>query len=99
MHRARQFDAAWFDDLDLVIALDQGHARDLWRLAPENDQRAKVRLLQSFLPTPPASLDVADPYYDGVAAFERVLDQVERAGAALLDRLAPIIEAGGRAAT
>lgn len=33
-HRARQFRASWFSGLDLVIALDAGHLRDLRALAP-----------------------------------------------------------------
>lgn len=33
-HRARQFQASWFERLDLVIALDAGHLRELRALAP-----------------------------------------------------------------
>lgn len=33
-HIARQFQPEWFAGLDLVIALDSGHLRDLRRLAP-----------------------------------------------------------------
>src|SRR6476659_3155359 len=29
LHRARGFDASWFDQLDLVVALDRGHERAL----------------------------------------------------------------------
>lgn len=94
-HRARQFDPAWFGSLDLILALDQGHARELWAMARTPEERAKVRLLLSYLPSDLGSLDVADPYYLGREAFERVLDQVERANRAVLDSVATIIEGGG----
>ena len=47
-HTARQFRASWFDRLDLVIALDSGHLRALRRLAPTEQNAAKVRLLRSY---------------------------------------------------
>ncbi|MFH8344931.1 low molecular weight protein-tyrosine-phosphatase [Streptomyces sp. NPDC018045] len=47
-HVARQFQAEWFDALDLVIALDNGHLRALRRLAPTARDAAKVRLLRSY---------------------------------------------------
>ncbi|OKI00390.1 protein tyrosine phosphatase [Streptomyces sp. CB02923] len=47
-HTARQFRAEWFDTLDLVIALDEGHLRDLRRLAPTARDADKVRLLRAY---------------------------------------------------
>lgn len=85
-HRARQFDPDWFDQLDLVIALDASHDRMLRAWAPP-EHRAKVRLLLSYLPNNFGSLDVADPYYSDDAAFTQVLAQVEQACEALLETL------------
>ncbi|MEW1749340.1 low molecular weight protein-tyrosine-phosphatase [Streptomyces angustmyceticus] len=48
VHSARQFHASWFDHLDLVIALDSGHLRELRGLAPTAADAAKVRLLRSY---------------------------------------------------
>ncbi|MGW3007231.1 low molecular weight protein-tyrosine-phosphatase [Streptomyces sp. NPDC001219] len=47
-HTARQFQTSWFDHLDLVIALDSGHLRELRRLAPTAQDAAKVRLLRAY---------------------------------------------------
>ncbi|WP_420708726.1 low molecular weight protein-tyrosine-phosphatase [Streptomyces sp. NRRL S-1813] len=47
-HTARQFHASWFDHLDLVIALDSGHVRELRSLAPTAQDAAKIRLLRSY---------------------------------------------------
>jgi protein-tyrosine phosphatase len=91
-HRARQFDPHWFTQRDLVIALDRGHLRTLRSWAANEVQRDQIRLLRSFDPrlglNPPASaLDVQDPFYDGAAAFELVLGQIEAGCAGLLDRV------------
>ena len=84
-HRARQFEAQWFDDRDLVIALDRGHERTLRSWAPSEEDRGKVRLLRGFDPDArPGAPDIPDPYYDGEQAFAEVLEQVEASCRGLL---------------
>ena len=90
-HRARQFQREWFDDHDLVIAMDRSHLRDLRRMAGRRDQE-QVRLLTSFGPDA-TDEDVPDPYYGGPAGFTDVLDLVERYCAALLDEVRPRLHA------
>jgi len=99
-HRARLFEPCWLSDLDLVLALDRGHRRTLRGWAHDEADTAKVRLLRSYDPSttdltarlgPGAdvdrSLDVPDPYYSDLDAFDSVLDQVERACTGLLGHL------------
>ncbi|MER6344792.1 low molecular weight protein-tyrosine-phosphatase [Streptomyces sp. NPDC001595] len=83
-HTARQFRADWFDRLDLVVALDAGHATALRRLAPGEQDARKVRLLRSYDPAAGDDLDVPDPYYGGMDGFEECLEMVEAASAGLL---------------
>ncbi|WP_051871841.1 low molecular weight protein-tyrosine-phosphatase [Streptomyces sclerotialus] len=90
-HSARQFRPEWFERLDLIIALDSGHLRDLRALAPSEAAAAKVRLLRACtLPeavthaTPVLDLDVPDPYYGGMSGFEDCLAMVEDATEDLL---------------
>ncbi|MEV7795365.1 low molecular weight protein-tyrosine-phosphatase [Streptomyces sp. NPDC087512] len=84
-HTARQFRPSWFADLDLVVALDAGHLRALRRLAPTEQDAAKVRLLRSFDPAADSGdLDVPDPYYGGLDGFGECLDMVEAASTGLL---------------
>lgn len=67
-HTARQFHTSWFDHLDLVIALDSGHLRELRGLAPTAQDAAKVHLLRSYgpgtgaddVPGPPPGLGTVD---------------------------------------
>ncbi|WP_233415570.1 low molecular weight protein-tyrosine-phosphatase [Streptomyces sp. N35] len=83
-HAARQFRAGWFARLDLVIALDEGHLRDLRRLAPTPADAAKVRLLRAYDPGAEGDLDVPDPYYGGRDGFDACLELIEAACPGLL---------------
>ncbi|QKW07845.1 low molecular weight phosphotyrosine protein phosphatase [Streptomyces sp. NA04227] len=83
-HVARQFRAEWFSRLDLVIALDREHLRELRRLAPGPEDAAKVRLLRSYDPAAGTEAEVADPYYGDLEGFETCLAEVESAVDGLL---------------
>ncbi len=91
-HEARMFEAAWFDRYDLIVALDQGHRRDLRRLAPDDTARGKIRLLREFDPSA-GDHDVADPYYGSGADFEEVREQIEAAVPGLLDHVRDALKA------
>jgi protein-tyrosine phosphatase len=86
---ARQVTPADFDRFDLLLAMDSSNRRDLLRLARDEDDRAKVRMLREFDPEAAAAgdLDVPDPYYGGEQGFEHVLDVVERACRGLLEHV------------
>jgi len=94
-HRAREFDADWFGERQLIVALDRGHARILRSWAPDDETRSRIRLLRSFDPALAAEnldeksplIDVADPYYDTDSAFTVMVKQIEAAGAGLLKRV------------
>ncbi|MCS5715854.1 low molecular weight phosphotyrosine protein phosphatase [Herbiconiux sp. CPCC 205716] len=88
-HRARQFDPAWFDSLDLVVALDRSHERVLRSWARTEEDRQKVRLLLSFDADPAGRTDVPDPYYSDAAMFDSVLALIEHADQALFRQLEP----------
>lgn len=73
-HRAAQVSPADIAGNDLLVALDRGHER--------------LALLTAFDPEAPADPDVFDPYYSDERAFARVLEQIERSCAALLESTA-----------
>jgi protein-tyrosine phosphatase len=84
---ARQVTAADFEDFDLLVAMDRENQRDLRRLAPDDEARAKVVLLRDYDPEAGGDLDVPDPYYGGEDGFEEVLDIVERSCRNLLSTI------------
>lgn len=82
-HRARQLPRRWYDDYDLVLAMDRGHYADLLDDVRGDPAAApRVRLFRDFDPVDPGS-DVPDPYYGGHHGFQEVLTMVERTSAAL----------------
>ena len=87
--RARQVTRKDFEDFDLLIAMDRENARELRQRAPEEAERAKVRLLREFDPASASSgdLDVPDPYYGGPSGFEDVFELVSAACEGLLEQI------------
>ena len=79
-HTARQFDPSWFASRDLVLALDDGHLRELREWAPDADAAAKVHLLREFDPeAADDDLSIADPWYGSSEDFERTWDLISAA--------------------
>ncbi len=74
-HVARQITADDLAGIDLVLAADRGHLKELRRLTDHPD---RIRMLRSF--DPDADTDeVPDPYYGPDAGFDEVLAMIEAA--------------------
>ncbi|MCU1579922.1 MAG: protein tyrosine phosphatase [Rhodoglobus sp.] len=93
-HRARQFDPAWFANLDLVVVFDRSQERILKAWASSEQDSSKVQLLLSFDSEQSALMDVPDPYYSDAALFDQVLVMIEKACAALFRQIKPGIRQG-----
>jgi protein-tyrosine phosphatase len=84
-HRARQFDAGWFDECDLILAMDSDNHADITALGPAD----RVRMFRDFDPRAhDGDREVPDPYYGGDDGFDAVLALVERTCDALVAALA-----------
>jgi protein-tyrosine phosphatase len=83
---ARQVTVDDFDRFDLVIAMDRSNLRDLERLAPDDDARARLRLFRDYAGQ--TGQDVPDPYYGGPDGFREVVALVRRAATGLVDAIA-----------
>ncbi|EGQ7961858.1 low molecular weight phosphotyrosine protein phosphatase [Vibrio parahaemolyticus] len=82
--RARQVSVLDFEDFDLVLAADKANLADLLDICPA-EHRHKVSL---FLSHSNSSYDeIPDPYYGGDDGFELVLDLIEEASVAVLQKL------------
>ncbi|MBK9385139.1 MAG: low molecular weight phosphotyrosine protein phosphatase [Planctomycetes bacterium] len=86
-HRARKVDAEDLRRADLVLAMDASNLRALERLAPSNEERAKLRLFASYCRAH-AVEEIPDPYLGTSADFELVLDLLEDGCAGLVAELA-----------
>ncbi len=93
-HRARQFDPAWFDKLDLVVVFDRSQERILKAWASSEQDRSKVQALLSFDNAQSPMHDVPDPYYSDAAMFDQVLGMIEQACVALFRQIMPGVRQG-----
>ena len=92
--RARQVRSRDFVEFDLLLAMDRQNLRELHRLAPDEDARARVRLLREFDPASALSsgahggeLEVPDPYYGAERGFDEVFELVHAACEGLLAQI------------
>lgn len=87
-HRARHFDAGWFDH-DLVLVMDAQNLHDVTALGGTPDQ---VRLFRSFDPDGGPEAEVPDPWYGGPERFTEVLTMVERTCRVLVAGLRDLLD-------
>ena len=83
--RARRARAEDFEMFDYVIAMDRANYHDLMEICPPGRQD-RLHLFMDFAPHLPED-EVPDPYYGGVAGFDRVFDMVEQASLGLLQHI------------
>ena len=83
--RARKLAPEDFDRFDLLLAMDEGHHRDMLRRAASARQ-GRVRMFMEAAAGHPAP-SVPDPYYGGDDGFESVLDMIEEGARAWLREL------------
>jgi protein-tyrosine phosphatase len=83
--RARQIEVADFSRFGWILAMDHSVLRELEALRPA-EYAGHLGLFLDLVPALGVR-EVPDPYYGGAEGFERVLDLIETANAALLERL------------
>jgi len=88
-HRARQFEQSWFQDRDLILALDADHYDALLRIAPDAAARQKVKMFRSFDPAlarrSPADQGIYDPWFGDDADFDACWDMIQSAVPGIVD--------------
>ena len=79
-HRAQLFESHWFEEQDLVLAMDESNAADLRsEFGDALDDPARLKLFREFDPRArDGDREVPDPYYGGDDGFATVLSIVER---------------------
>ena len=83
--RGRAIEAADFERLDLILAMDRQNLEALRQKCPP-DKAERLRLLMEFARRHPLA-DIPDPYYGNAQGFELVLDMIEDACASLLEHI------------
>jgi protein-tyrosine phosphatase len=87
-HRARQFDASWLAERDLVLAMDASNLAALRHLA-RNDADHRIRLFGEVAGL--GGADIPDPYGTDSAEFARVLGMLESGMTRLVSQLSDLL--------
>lgn len=83
-HRARLFKILDFDTFDYIYAMDSSHYKNIMRLARNESDRSKVDFVLNVV-HPGQNLDVQDPWYHNLKAFEEVFIQLDEACNRIVD--------------
>ncbi len=82
--RAMHFNPIFFEEFDLIFAMDKQNLIDLQQLARTEEERNKVKLiLKEGLNE---AINVPDPYYDNEDAFEHVFQLLDKATDGLIEK-------------
>lgn len=82
--RAMHFNPIFFEEFDLIFAMDKQNSIDLQHLARTEEERKKVKLiLKERLGE---AINVPDPYYDNEEAFEHVYQLLDKATDGLITK-------------
>jgi len=76
--RARQFVKQDFSEFDLIYAMDESNFRHIIKMARNDEDIAKVKLILNEI-TPNQNKSVPDPYYGGDKGFESVFQMLDEA--------------------
>lgn len=75
--RAMHFNPIFFEEFDLIFAMDKQNSIDLQKLARNEEERNKVKLiLKEGLGE---AINVPDPYYEKDEAFDHVFQLLDKA--------------------
>ena len=77
--RARQFSAADFQRFDMIFVMDRENYYDVKRLARNEGDVEKIKMLSDFMTQHLGQLTIPDPYYGEDRDFDFALDLIEDA--------------------
>ncbi len=75
--RAMHFNPIFFEEFDLIFAMDKQNSIDLQQLARNEEEKEKVKLI--LKEGTGLAHNVPDPYYDGEDAFEHIYQLLDEA--------------------
>ncbi|MBJ2175327.1 low molecular weight phosphotyrosine protein phosphatase [Aureibaculum sp. A20] len=84
--RCRKFQQSDFDEFDLIYVMDAFNRDDILRLARNENDSAKVKMILNEL-FPDENVDVPDPYHDTERGFENVYQMLDKSCAIIANTL------------
>lgn len=84
--KARQLKPSDFTEFDHIYVMDASNYKDVTKLAPNAEGKAKVKLMMDEV-FPGENVDVPDPYWSEQDGFENVYDMLDQACTIVADKL------------
>lgn len=84
--KARQLKPSDFTEFDHIYVMDASNYKDVTKLAPNAETKAKVNLMMDEV-FPGENVDVPDPYWSEQDGFENVYDMLDKACDIVADKL------------
>jgi len=81
--RAQKFVPKFFDEYDLIFAMDQANYADILAQAKTEEDRNKVDMLMNLVEEG-KNISIPDPYYGGDEGFTKVYKMIKIAGEKLV---------------
>ena len=81
--RAQKFIPQFFDEYDMIFAMDQANYADILAQTRTDDDRNKVDMLMNLVEKG-KNISIPDPYYGGDEGFTRVYKMIKLAGKKLV---------------
>ena len=78
-HRSRVIRTSDFEWFDLIIGMDDRNIDDLHDAAPSPESESRIARMSDFAVHYPEADSIPDPYWEGAAGFEIVLNLLEDA--------------------
>ena len=78
----------YFDNFDLIYAMDNSNYHNILKLARNEEDKSKVKLILNEV-FPDENLDVPDPYYGGDYGFRNVYNMLDQACNIIANKLNP----------
>jgi protein-tyrosine phosphatase len=85
--RARQFEVSDYDRFDRIYVMDKSNYQNVTRLARDEKDIEKVKLILDELGHSNSIQEVPDPYYGGQSGFNHVFDLLDKATDVIIEKL------------
>jgi protein-tyrosine phosphatase len=82
-HKAKLFEETYFKVFDPIIAVDHEVLKALQSMAHSDEDRAKLHLISEYS----NGQEMADPYFDGEAGFDKTMAMSQEVAPAILAKL------------
>lgn len=85
-HKAKIFEEAYFKIFDSIYAVDHEVLKTLLALARTDEERGKIHLATEFS-AHYKDKEMPDPYFDGEAGFEQIMEMSEEIAQGIISKL------------